>query len=163
MKSTFSSLDSLIPEVRPSAAPTPDLLRQILSKGRNTSSGSVVCAASHASRVCVAEDLVVFCPSGRAPSECCLNSAWLRPANHVPCCSHQLFVQPALTDSTSSFLTDFYSSPWLLHTDACTPLGRMSDRQVDMKSCAQVETCTFIHTHGQTHTCAYFLIIFSCL
>lgn len=54
-------------------------------------------------RVCVAQNLVVFCPSGRAPSEWCLNSAWLRPAKRLPSCSHQLPAQPALTDSTSSF------------------------------------------------------------
>lgn len=53
--------------------------------------------------VCVAQNLVVFCPSGCAPSEWCLNSAWLRPAKRLPSCSHQLPAQPALTDSTSSF------------------------------------------------------------
>lgn len=53
----------------------------------------------------------VFCPSGCAPSEWCLNSAWFHPAKRLPSRFHQLFAQPALTDSTSSWHLLFFLLP----------------------------------------------------
>lgn len=99
---------------------------------------------------------VVFCPSGRAPIEWCLNSAWLRPANRLPSCSHQLPAHPTLTDSTSS-LSRCLLFFFLAFTELCTQAGRLTDRQVDRqtwKGCRY----TLWHAHLQSHMCAHFLI-----
>lgn len=99
---------------------------------------------------------VVFCPSGRAPIEWRLNSAWLRPANRLPSCSHQLPAHPTLTDSTSS-LSRCLLFFFLAFTELCTQAGRLTDRQVDRqtwKGCRY----TLWHAHLQSHMCAHFLI-----
>lgn len=102
---------------------------------------------------CVIQNHVVFCPSGRAPSERCLNSAWLRPAKRLPSRSHQLPAQAALTDSTFFFFfflfSFLYSFCWpsrrTMHT------GRETDwqafRQEDM---GRVQIYNFPDAHTIT-------------
>ena len=116
-------------------------------------------------RVCVAQNLVVFCPSGRAPSEWCLNSAWLRPAKRLPSCSHQLPAQPALTDSTSSF-----SGCLLFFIPAFT--HNLAHRQVDWLTGSSTgrhgrSAATHLqsrqYTHSYTYSIWFLFSSYSCL
>lgn len=113
--------------------------------------------------VCVIQNLMVFCPSGCAPSEWCLNSAWVWSAKRLSSCSHQLPAQPALTDSTPLLFAIFYSSYWPPHRSVLT--ARYSDwqavSQVDLLE-VQVDFLTYTHTITLIYalSCLMHLILF---
>lgn len=87
---------------------------------------------SKLARASVPKKHVVFCPSGCAPSEWCLNSAWLWPAKRPPSCFHQLPAQAALIDSP--FFSFFIRWPAFTQNHAHGQGDRLTDKHLDRQT-----------------------------